>query len=496
VQGRFEIAIEQMASQPDVVDPIQHDIVGPELPEPSNLEAAIDHCGRKEGNPPDSFRAGNRGNRFGHEGQCAGESFIVTTDFEFALCEVQMHRAAKGDAKGCAIIREFMPNSEDLARKPHPDSADFPRETFSPAPGGPAQGELTALVLCGFVLFASVVMLVRNYAAAVDNFADSSAYMGLASAIRHWDFHGVVIKQFWGLPYAMAVLSRLTGLSDRTALLLLSFVPSLIAVVLARRLWDGWIAGYFAVLNFEWIQRSCLGGSEPLFVCLLFGAFICVRRQRWMLAALLASFATIVRPLGVFALLGIGIALLWKRDFRKFAAATAIGLAVGVLYSLPLAIHFGDALATVNSYHSKQWQGGWLFGFPFYAIVKGTILYPAPWTNLILSFGWIFLVVLGTAVMTRSSQFRAYCKSHLVEAMFLVPYLWCLFTYNYPVWARSNFERFAIPILPFVFLALYRWLPKDRRILWGLGVVSPILAASSALGVVSVVHMLQRVIHR
>ncbi len=395
----------------------------------------------------------------------------------------------------CAIIREFMPDSEDLARKPQPDSAGSLPDFFSPTPGGPSQRELTALVLCGFVLFVSVVMLVRHYADAVDAFADSSAYMILASAIRRWDFHGIVIKQFWGLPYAMAALSRLTGLSDRTALLVLSFVPSLLAVLLARRLWNGWIAGYFAILNFEWIQRSCLGGSEPLFVCFLFGAFICVRRQNWMLATLLASFATVVRPLGVFALLGIGITLLWKRDFHRFATATAIGLVVGILYSLPLAIHFGDALATVNSYHSKQWQGGWLFGFPFYAIVKGTILYPAPWTNLILSFGWIFLVVLGMVVMAKSGQFRAYCKSHLVEAIFLVPYLWCLFTYNYPVWARSNFDRFAIPILPFVFLALYRWLPKDRCILWGLGVVSPILAASSALGVVNVVHMLQRLIH-
>jgi hypothetical protein len=81
-----------------------------------------------------------------------------------------------------------------------------------------------------------------------------------------------------------------------------------------------------------------------------------------------------------------------------------------------------------------------------------------------------------------------------VEAIFLAPYLWCLFTYNYPYWARGSFARFAIPILPFVLLALYRWLPKDRRILWGLGVAAPALAASSALGVVNVVHMLKNAI--
>jgi len=242
------------------------------------------------------------------------------------------------------------------------------------------------------------------------------------------------------------------------------------------------------------MQRSCLGGSEPLFVCLLFASFVAVRRRRWLLASLLASLATVVRPLGVFALLGIGLTLLWQRDFRRFAAASAIGLLVGALYMLPFAAYFGDSMATVNSYHSQEWQGGWLFGFPFYAIIKGTMLYPPPLTNLVLSFGWIFLVLGAVVAMAKSSKFRVYCRTHTVEAVFLVPYIWCIFTYNYPYWARGNFARFAIPILPFVLLALYRWLPKDRRILWGLAAVAPVLAAASALGVVNVVHMLRRAI--
>jgi hypothetical protein len=384
--------------------------------------------------------------------------------------------------------------SEIPARGTASPSPDSPAHSPFSGPSGPSRAELVSLVALSFVVFISIVALAQKYAATVDNFGDSSAYMRLASAIRHWDFHGILIKQFWGLPYAMAALSKLTGLSERTALLAFSLVPSLVAVLLACRLWDGWIAGYFAVLNFDWLQRSCLGGSEPLFVCLLLAAFVSVRRERWLLASLLASFATVVRPLGAFALLGIGVALLLKCDFRRFASATAIGLAVGVLYAIPLATHFGDPLATVNSYHSSQWQGGWLFGFPFYAIIKGTLLYPAPWTNLILSFAWIFLVVIAVVVMVKSSDFRAYCRAHVVEAVFLVPYLWCLFTYNYPSWARSNFARFSIPILPFVLLALYRWIPKDRRLLWAVAIVSPILAASSALGVANVMRMLHHAI--
>ena len=382
---------------------------------------------------------------------------------------------------------------ESKSSSPNPASHEFSLQRSSAIlPVGPSSTELLLLAALSFVIFISIVSLARSYVTAVDNFGDSSSYMSLASAIRRWDFRGIEVKQFWGLPYAMAALSKLTSISDRSALLVVSLLSSLGAVLLARRLWNGWIAAYFAVLNFDWLQRSCLGGSEPLFMLCLLAGFVSVRRRQWMLASLLAALATIVRPLGIFALVGIGLTLLWKKDFRKLAGAVAIGLVVGVLYALPLAAHFGDPFATVSSYHSQQWQGGWLFGIPFYAIIKGTIIYPAPWTNLVLSFGWIFLVLGAVVVMIKSRNFREYCRSHSVEAIFLVPYLWCLFAYNYPYWARGNFARFAIPILPLVLLALYRWIPKDRRILCGLGIIAPALAAISAIGVANVIQLLHR----
>jgi hypothetical protein len=356
----------------------------------------------------------------------------------------------------------------------------------------PSLREVLALCLATCILFVSFVTMFRNYFSAVDDFGDSSAYIFLASAIRHWDFRGIVIKQFWGLPYAMAAVSTVTGVSERTALLVLSFASSLTTVAVAYRLWGGWIAGFFAILSLDWMQRSYLGGSEPLFVALLFGSFLAVRKERWLLASLLASCATVVRPLGVFALGGIGVTLLLRRDYRRFLLATVIGLVIGVLYALPLARHFGDPMATVNSYHSREWEGGWLFGFPFYAIIKGTMIKPPPLTNLVLSFGWILLVLLAIVAMIKTNGFREYARAHPVEIVFLIPYLWCLYTYNYPHWARGGFARFAIPIAPFVLIALYRWVPKDKRVLWAVGMVTPILAATSAIGIRNVLHLVRR----
>src|SRR5205823_11804014 len=108
----------------------------------------------------------------------------------------------------------------------------------------------------------------------------------------------------------------------------------------------------------------------PLFLVLIFGAFLSARKEKWLLAALLAALGTIVRPMGVFALLGIGLTLLWRRRFQDFAVACGVGLLVGVLYVLPLALYFGSPAANVQGYNHADWNNGMPLTFPLVAIVK------------------------------------------------------------------------------------------------------------------------------
>jgi hypothetical protein len=347
--------------------------------------------------------------------------------------------------------------------------------------------EIMLLTMLTGIFFVGTVLHFEAYHSAVRKFGDSPAYTSVASAIRHWDFSHVQIKQFWGYPYVMAAVSAVTHISDEASLLLVSCISSFLSIALAYRLWGGWVAGMFVVLNFDWMQRSFLGGAEPLAVALILGAFLAVRRERYLLAALLASLSTVVRPLGVFCLIGIALVLLHRREYKKLAIAVLIGILVGGLYALPLARYFGDPLATVHSY-----RGGLLplFGVPFYAIIKGTMLYPAPWTNLMLSLGWVALVLAGTITMFFDSNFGDYARNNPVEILFAVPFLFMVFCYNLPVFARSNFARFVIPVLPIVFAALSKWMPRDRRILWALGFLCPILAAASAIGIKNVVRLL------
>jgi hypothetical protein len=158
---------------------------------------------------------------------------------------------------------------------------------------------------------------------------------------------------------------------------------------------------------------------------------------------------------------------------------------------LPLALYFKNPLANARAYQQADWEGGQFVNWPFYAIVKGTDLHSAPWTNLVLTYGWIFLVLAGFLALILTQDCRQYWRTRPAEMIFALLYLVWLFTYDSPSWVRGSFPRYAIPVLPFVYLALKEWLPKDRRLLWGVAMVSPVLAAFSSIGIRNVYAILR-----
>jgi hypothetical protein len=361
----------------------------------------------------------------------------------------------------------------------------------------PTLRELFVLVILGLVLFDVTTSVLRGWHLVVFTTGDNGAYLQVATAIRHWDFHGIYIQHFMGYPYTIAAVSLASHLPLDLTLSLVAGVASLVSTLLVARLFGTWVAGYFAFTNLAWLQASFLGGSEPLAVALGMGAFLSFRRRHTLLAALLASLATTVRPLMFFALVGIGIALLYRKQYAKFLGALTVGIAIGLLYLWPLAHYFADPWLTVHSYTSRDYGAatlpgphGRLFDWPFHAIIAGTLAYPAPWTNVLLSFLWIALVVAGACAMFFKS-YREYARANPDEAIFVGSFLLAIFCYGYLVWARNNFMRFSIPVMPFVFFALLRWLPKDRRIIWCLGALAPILAACSAVGIKNVFPFLR-----
>jgi len=341
------------------------------------------------------------------------------------------------------------------------------------------------MVLVSYLVFLVFLSFIGgSYWSLVEGrFADNAAYLGAASAIRHWQFSGVAVTQFWGVSYAVAGVSILSRTSEATALVVVCAGASLASVALCYWLWDGWIAAFFALLSLDWFQRSLLGGAEPLFMALLLGSFVALRRERWVYSAVLGSLATVVRPFGVFALVGLGIHLLYRKRFRDCAIATAIGLGIGALYAWPLKHYLGSPFVNVTSYQRYYWHGGSPFKFPFVAIIRETIPVSAPLTNLVLSYIWILAVLIALVVAIRSGEFQCYARSHTAEAVFVVLYSLAICSYDTSGWSRSSFPRFAIPLLPWILVFLRRYLPANRKVVWALAVITPSLAAASAVGI-------------
>ena len=349
----------------------------------------------------------------------------------------------------------------------------------------PSITEVLGMVLVSYLVFLVFLSFIGgSYWSLVEGrFADNAAYLEAASAIRHWQFSGVAVTQFWGVSYAVAGVSILSRTSEATALVVVCAGASLASVALCYWLWDGWIAAFFALLSLDWFQRSLLGGAEPLFMALLLGSFVALRRERWVYSAVLGSLATVVRPFGVFALVGLGIHLLYRKRFRDCAIATAIGLGIGALYAWPLKHYLGSPFVNVTSYQRYYWHGGSPFKFPFVAIIRETIPVSAPLTNLVLSYIWILAVLIALVVAVRSGEFQYYARSHTAEAVFVVLYSLAICSYDTSGWSRSSFPRFAIPLLPWILVFLRRYLPANRKVVWALAVITPSLAAASAVSI-------------
>lgn len=348
--------------------------------------------------------------------------------------------------------------------------------------------ELIFLWLIAAICFIAVISHFRPYFAEVGAFGDNPAYLSAARAIQHWDFNGVETKQFWGLSYAVAALSSLR-LSPQNSLLLICMATSLGSTLLVRNLWGAWTAAYFTLLSFYWFQASFLGSSEPLFVFLLFSSFWCIRKERWRYASLLAALATIVRPVGLFALVAIGLALIHRREYKKALHCTAIGALIGFLYLLPFWIYFHDALYQFHRYQKTDWESGFVIGWPFHAIVVSYLHNREPWTNVILTTGWLAFAVVGYLLIAVKMLRQRTART--TERTFAIGYLSFFFSYNSVYWARAEFPRFVFPVLPILLVAFDRWVPKSRILLYSLAVVSPVLGACSEIGIRSVFGFLR-----
>jgi hypothetical protein len=230
-----------------------------------------------------------------------------------------------------------------------------------------ARSEITRFDVAGIVFVSLVVPYLElakagHYSGRLEDWLDNGAYVEIANVIRIGSIPRA--HHFWGLPNLIAVIQAAFDVSGFAAIVVISVACSLVTSFLINRLYGASVTIMFPILCPAWVRVSVMGGSEPLFLCLLLGCWFVFRSSGTLLAAALAAFATTVRPVGFFALCGIGLALILQRDWKQLAISVCIAAGIGLAYLVECQVISGDPLINFKLY-SSLWPYANPLSLPF-----------------------------------------------------------------------------------------------------------------------------------
>ena len=355
--------------------------------------------------------------------------------------------------------------------------------------------DLTAIVLVAYAWFVLLIVAFDSYPSRILHCGDNPSYAGESAAIRGGPAPALIARHFLGYPLVVAPVAALLHTSDLNALPVVSIIASLAAIFLAGELWGAWAAAWFAVINLDWIQRSLLGGAEPLFVALIFGCLLAARKERWTLAAILGALATVVRPLGIFALVALGVVLLRRRRLGPLALAVVVSLIVGAAYLGLVAALFGHSLENFVWYRSMGLGHDRTF-IPFITIFKtyGEMHDGHQLTIkvLIKTLAWMTFTLAGIIAALWRRDIRESMRAWPVEWIFAAVYI-VSFLFFPAWWIEGEYPRYLAPVIPMLFVALRPLIPKGRLFLWIVGLLSVTLAAVEDMPAFS--HALHALLH-
>ena len=322
---------------------------------------------------------------------------------------------------------------------------------------------------------------------------DADPEIQLMHEVAHDAVHGGHVskmKQFWGLPYAIAAMNAVTRLDYSASQLLVAWLCGLGVTILSHMLWGGRVACGFLVVNWSWMHTVVFGSTEPLFMLFILTAFLCARSHKWGEAAVSAALSVWVRPVGVFALCAIAIALVHRRDWKSLSRVVLAGTIVLAIYGVAAWRLGGSPFGNIVGY-SEDFKGhSFPITIPFYAITVGLVrtLRNGPLLNCVRVLGFMSLVLAAFLRWIRNDKARESVPWGGMELAFFFSYGLFLFSYSSEKWAYAEFPRFAVPLMPFVCLVYRDWIPVRRGVMLLLGTTTCMLAALSMYGVYRLWH--------
>ncbi|MCI0606640.1 hypothetical protein L0156_26955, partial [bacterium] len=200
-----------------------------------------------------------------------------------------------------------------------------------------------------------------------------------------------------------------------------------------------WTAALFCFVPARWLLQHTIGSTEPLFFCLIFGAFLAYKKKKDLLVLLCSSLACITRPPGFLLTAIFGLIYLRDRNWRAVLLIPLTLLSLAGLFTYHYYV-YGDFLAAFRvhtslafvSASSRQSSLNWLplEIYRFYAArpnFHSTELY------LIL----YVLNLAGILALWKKKEFFIYS---------LFTFLFICFVFNYEI------TRYLLAVAPFALL--------------------------------------------
>lgn len=220
-----------------------------------------------------------------------------------------------------------------------------------------------------------------------------------------------------------------------------------------------WAAVIFLLFYFPFIDATVSGMETALFLMVMAGTLLALRKGRFEAAIFLAAMAAITRPEGVLVLLPVCVVALGRLSWRRWIRGTLIGGVVVAVVLIPIYAYFGTVLPHSMLAKSAQVTESDWAGVHTSPVVKAVLLafgmpdelylwLAAPMRTAAIALFAISLVAFVVAIV------RAWGKDPaiLVAAAFYALVV-CFYSIGNPVRIPSWYT--IAPAMSFALVAIY-----------------------------------------
>lgn len=225
---------------------------------------------------------------------------------------------------------------------------------------------------------------------------------------------------------------------DKSMVLIAIAASTLATLVFYRLLTDFkysvnpfWASLVFIFFPARWLLYHSIGASEPLFILLVLASLYCYKKDRYLVAFVLAGLASITKIFGLLMLASYLLLLLYERKYRYLPYLAIIPAFLGLNF-LVYQFTFGDFFAYF------KWNGGFLKAVPFMNVLAPAAV--GKTNDAELFIGFYVLYVLGALRLWKRPELWSFSLVYVGFMAFV---------------QHPDVSRYLLPAAPFALIVAF-----------------------------------------